>query len=323
MKKLLLAGATIAGLVALTASSAALAAQTRSLPDGSTLFAIDCEDENGELGSVDITTAEVTIIGTGSDHVNIDCASDATYDPTTGLGYWIPWSAPNSLYSIDLETGVSTYIGDLTDSEGINDLYAGYNYALMADDQGNLFAIMPYTDDNGEPYLLSVDKETAEFTEIDRLQFDGSDWGDGYFYSGDFNPADGNFYILGNDAVELYSLDIETAQLTFVGDNGDAVYMYGIGFDSNGVMWSTGENAVCSATVEGWTTVGNTECSENDTYINGDTSITWYSESNFINYDAPAPELSDTGVNLGGFAAAIAALVAAGGILMAVRHRKA
>jgi hypothetical protein len=322
MKKHLLAGAAIAGLVALTASSVALAAQTRSLPDGSTLFAIDCEGDNGELGSVDITTAEVTIIGTGSEHVNIDCASDGTYDPTTGLGYWIAWSDPNSLYSIDLETGVSTYIGDLTDSEGVNDLYPGYNYALMADDQGNLFAIMPYAANSTAPYLLSVDKETAEFTEIGRLQFDGSDW-TGSFWSGDFNPADGNFYILGSSELDLYSLDIETAQLTFLGDNADNVGMYGIGFDSNGVIWSTGTSAVCSATVEGWTTVGNTECSENDTYINGDTSNTWYSESNFINYDAPDPELSDTGVNLGGFAAAIAALVAAGGILMAVRHRKA
>jgi hypothetical protein len=313
-------GAAVLGL-SLTLAAPANAAQTRALPTGETLYAIDCEDSIGQLASFDVTTAVGTAIGTGSTDSHVDCAADSTYDVTTGKVFWAAWSDNNELFSMDPATGDSTFIGTMdTLTNTVNDISA-----LMSGTDGVLYAVFSSNDGNAET-LGTVDKATGVITFAHTLLNGSSELTDRDLWSGEFNPADGTFYVINYE--ELFSLDVTTGALTSKGLNtGDNVW-YGLTFDSNGVMWTTGQSAVASSTVDGWSTGGNQETSDNDTTID---ASSWYSESNFIILtSAPAapvvPTLAATGVNgaQAGLIAASGAVVAllGAGAALAARRRK-
>jgi hypothetical protein len=311
-KKLLTVGVGVVALsLSLTLAGPANAAQTRTLPAGETLYAIDCQDSNGQLASFDVTTAIGTAIGTGTTDSHVDCAADATFDVATGKVFWAAWSTKNELFSMDPATGESTYIGIVDTAEPTLHFVS----ALMSGADGVLYVVYSTNDnENDNPQRLgTVDTATGTVTFTHDLLDGGDLLLNEDVWSGDYNPADGKYYVIDNH--ELFDLDVTTGSLTSQGLNPFGVKWYGLAFDSTGVMWSTGKSVVSSSTIDGWSTVGNQEDSTNDTTIAGQD---WYSESNFIipvSVPAPVvePTLAATGVN-----GAQLGLIAAGGAVVAL-----
>jgi hypothetical protein len=322
--KLLTVGVGAAALgLSLTLASPANAAQTRALPAGETLYAIDCQDNIGLLASFDVTTAVGTAIGTGSTDSHVDCAADSTYNATTGKVFWAAWSENNELFSMDPTTGESTYIGTLdTVDNALRDVSA-----LLSGTDGVIYVVYSRNSDDAEQ-LGTVDTATGTVTFLHDVLDESSTLTDLNLGSGEYNPADGTFYVI--NFLELFALDVTTGALTSKGLNGDAANpWWGLTFDSNGVMWTTGQNAVASSTVDGWSTAGNQEASGDFTTIGGEL---WHSESVLIipaGVPTPVvePTLAATGVNgaqagLIAVGGAVVALLGAGAAL-AARRRKA
>lgn len=313
------------GIVALglTLSMAgpASAAQSRTLPAGETLFAIDCQTDIGQLASIDVASAVGTAIGTGTSDSHVSCAADSTYDVTTGKVFWAAWAENNELFSMDPSTGVSTYIGTLDTAVSTIDVVS----ALMSGTDGVIYALYSRGSDNAQQ-LGTVDTTTGTITFLHDVRNGGDLLLDGNLWSAEYNPADSKFYVINSE--ELFSIDVTTGLLTSKGLKEGVDVWYGLTFDSNGVMWSTGRDSVASSTVDGWSTPGNQEDSDSDTTLD---SASWYSESNFIilaSVPAPPvePALANTGVNstqVGYLAAggAVVALLGAGIILAGRRHK--
>lgn len=294
-------------------SPAASAAQTRTLPAGETLYAIDCQTRSGQLGSVDTSTAVVTLIGSGTTDPARECAGPSAYDPNTGAVYWVSWSTPDFLFRIDRTTGESTYIGPVASPDGIVTNY----FAMIMDPVLNEWFVLAPLDDDGKVYLHKLDTATGGLTTVSHLTIDGVDYVDNNsIWSAAYNPADGKAYFI--DFLTLNSIDLETGEVTEIGENGDGSRWYGLAFDSAGVMWTTGSEQVDSSTVEGWTTAGTQQGSDDDTTVGG---ASWYSESNFINYSFDPPALAETGFDPVGYALGGVVLAAIGGAVLVVTRR--
>lgn len=311
-----LALAALLGISLTGFGGAALAAQTRTLPAGETLWAVDCEDIRGELVSFDVATAVGTSIGDSAGDDFIDCAGPGSWDPATGLGYWVSWTnaMPYHLFSIDLETGASTDVGELIE-DGVT--YNNY-YGLIIDPEAGAFVINPIP--GNLVHLSRVNLSTGVATAVGDLTLDGASYADhNSIWSAAYNPADGKSYFIdvyGGDN-KLYSIDLETAEVTLIGNSVEPEW-YGLAFDSNGVMWTTGQSLVCSSTVEGWGVEGVEECSDNGTTVDGSG---WFSESNFISYTYDAhSDLAATGFDPSGIIFGAIGLIVTG-VAVTVRRR--
>jgi len=279
MKKLAIVALAAACVIGSTA--AAQAAQTRTLPTGETLYAVDCQNEVGQLVSTNVTDGTFTAIGTGTPDSHISCAADSAYDPNSGFAYFTAWNgAPNGFFKVDPATGVETYLGDVSgqiDSADIDDV----GTLLMGTDS-RLFALV--YDNGGENlHLGQLDITTGAYTEIAGVTVSGTQYSSRNVWGGSYNPADGKFYFV-NSQNELYSLDIATGAATLIGDNPASTF-WSIAFDSNGTIWSTGNGTLDSATVAGWANSGDTE-ETSTTTLDGSN---WYSESNFVAYNVATP----------------------------------
>lgn len=285
----------------------AFAAQTRSLPDGETLYAIDCDFSTGVLVSLNTQDATATAIGEGSTHGSIGCAANAAYDPHSGLAYWGSWrTRPTTLFSMDVATGASTYIGIL--DETTYDLSG-----LMMGEDGVLYAVYQTTEAGDQhTFLGSVNTENADITLIAELQLDGSDVGRS-IWSTAYNPADGEFYV--NAGGVLNRVNVTTGELTALGVNGDERWWNGMTFDSDGTLWGVGSNHVASTTIAGWATAGTETWTDENLLLDGSE---WYAVSVFVAYGMTTPaepeepaieaELAETGLDTAsilGFAVAM------------------
>ncbi|HLP23203.1 MAG TPA: LPXTG cell wall anchor domain-containing protein [Microbacteriaceae bacterium] len=341
MKKTILSAVATVGLVALGLSQVAYAEQTRALPDGETLYAIDCEDNVGQLVSVDVATGELTAIGEGTDDPEVDCAADAAWDPNTNIAYWVDWGNTLTLWATDVETGVPTNVGPLLDAADETTIYTFFGLFMGVD--GVLWGMGSTS--AGTKQVFTIDTATGLFTIVADVTVDGSPF-TGSTYSTSFNPADDTFYFIDvqSGAFNLYSIDLATGAATLVGPQADnqPYRWYGLTFDSNGTMWSTcvyGSNSTgfdyaTSSTIEGYITDTTTfSQSSGATLLDG---RDWFSESNFITYqytphedgtpsptDAPASvSLASTGVHANGALGAMGALMVAGLALIVIRARR-
>jgi len=316
------AGVIALGLSAVLAGPA-YAIQTRALPAGETLYGIDCAvSRNGQLASVDVTTAIGTTIGAGTTSVNAECAGDSTYDVVSGDVYWP--NNDNSLFRMDPTTGDSTYIGLMDTTDNAVDEIS----ALMIGTDGILYAV--YYSFANQQELGTVNKATGTIT-FTHILLDEAEaiLDQNSIKGGDYNPADRKFYMIYNEEdVELFELDVTTGALTSDGTNFEGSNWYSLAFDSDGVMWSTGNSYVASSTVAGWSIAGNEKRSATTTKVDG---TAWYSQSNFIipaSEPTPVePTLSATGIDdtqIGLIAAGGAVVVLLGaGAATAARRRKA
>lgn len=311
MKPLKLGALALATMMFALASPAAQAAQTRTLPAGDTLYAIDCEDGLGELVTVDVSTAVLTAVGEGYGP-DADCAAQSAYDADSGIAYWVAWADVDTLFSLDPTTGESTLIGSV--ETGIDEfLNVG---GLMIGQGGTLFALYSTFDEDLQAYALnlaSVNKSTGTMTfiaEVDATAFEDNMWSSAY------NPADNAFYFI--DEFTLYRLNVATGAATSLGNNGSGVRWNGLAFDSEGTMWSTGRDPVESATIDGWTSADDNQETDAPTTLDGDD---WYSGSPFI----VSSGLAETGAGEdSALALGVGSLLLIGsGVLMVANRRTA
>lgn len=276
----LLLGAGLVGLAAAPASAA-----PGALPEGDTIFAVDCEDNDGQVWEVDPLTAVLTPIGTGSLDLLTSCAGPSAYDPTTGDAYWISWGEEgrsDALMLLDIETGDSVAVAPFTE-DGTGDPVAAASIAIGADGAAYLIG----GTEGYDSILYSLDLSTAIVTEI------GDIGGVDQWWSFAFNPADGEFYGFDAAAGGGFSLiDVETGTATLIlADTEIPLDVYGIAFDAEGALWGFGEGAAS----EGAWVLFSTSVDDfaGDLLVVGtpeEDEVEYFSESIFIVTSQPEPE---------------------------------
>ena len=164
-------------------------------------------DVPGVLSWVDPATCAETVVGTGS---NSKAASGMAWDESTGTMYLSGSDGSVSvLYTVNLETGASSFVGAMNSASRAN-------LALAALD-GQLYGFDVLNDS-----LQSINKTTGIATTIGPLGFDAN------FAQGmDCDESDGTCYIFAFNnstfAAELRTCDVSTGATTLVGPIGDGV----------------------------------------------------------------------------------------------------
>ncbi len=163
-------------------------------------------DDQGNLGTVDVTTGSVHVIR-NMGHIMTDIA----FDPVGNL-YGITFT---DLYSIDKNTGISTWIGSL----GINDA----NALVFASD-GTL-----YTARFTGTKLYTVNKSTGHANSIGTI-------GSGFISSGDIAFNGGNLYLaaLGD---QLVKIDLTNPRNSRSIGNMGAHDVYGLTTGNDGILY--------------------------------------------------------------------------------------
>jgi hypothetical protein len=134
--------------------------------------------------------------------------SGMAVDPQTQEIYLVSTNSGNSyLHSLDLETGVATYIGEVTNSPGA--------ISLAIDGNGDLYA-----HDILDDTLVQIDRSTAAGTVVGSLGFDAN-FGQGMAW----DPATDTLYLTafnnGEFRAELRIADRSTGNTTLVGVLGE------------------------------------------------------------------------------------------------------
>ncbi len=304
-----IAGAALAlSISGFQAANATLPPQTRSLPDGSSLFMVSCDNSTtaGQLGQFDVATGLLTNVGTGSDseyahnvgHTNQFCAGGATYNQVTKTAYWFNWRYDGSfstspLFSINPTTGVSTYIGNLTtgetnargmgpigqmeDARGLTSDSSGNTYVLWAGDSGSHF------------WVGKVNLSTAAITDVVAVDSAGATLFGFAAYGFTYNPADGHFYVYTYyDPAKLVQINVATGE-TSLPVTAEALdwTAEGMSFDSHGILWGVqgSSNRLMSISVADWNT---STAGQVASYT------PWFSEASFIvTSDSVGPMLPD------------------------------
>lgn len=317
MKKSATIGAVLAALLTFGASAPALAVQSRALPSGERLFAIDCENDNGQVTTVDVVTGVLTALSAGNPGPNQECAADGGWDPVSGFAYYPAWNTePNNLYKVDVTSGVATDMGEIDFPAGSLNTVDDATGGIMFDDAGVAYISFRAYDSNNVlgQWVGRLNVTNGEITDEQKLTVGGTWVDSSNLWSGDFNPADGKFYLIDSD--ELLEVNMATGVATSHGQKGDNTdSWYGLAIDSNGVLWSTGSTYVTSSTVAGWATAGTEQISDNQTMLGADT---WYSESNVI---VGRAALAETGLDSNVIALTAAAWITAGVASLGIRRR--
>ena len=164
-------------------------------PDG-TMY---CVAYGGGLFEVDIVTGDCFLIASTIP------LNGLTYDITTDTWY-ASGGSPDGLLTIDIDTGVTTYVG----SYGISNIMIG----LACDNDGNLYGYDVLF--GGDSHLYSINKDTGEATAIGAMGYN-------FCYAQDpaYDRDDGILYIAGyfldEYATALFTCDTQTAECTIVG----------------------------------------------------------------------------------------------------------
>jgi hypothetical protein len=225
-----LAALTI-GLVSIgVVASPAAAAGGRSLPEGSSLYAVQCDDENLAplaLFSLDTITAAATPVGPGTPASDADCAGQAAWNPVTSTAYVTVWyyegeivPIPAVLATIDPTTGVSSPVAPFTLAGEFHDVDS-----IAIGNDGAAYAI----DDD---FLYSLDLANATLTEL-------GDLSDGAFYGFSVDPTTGAFYAI-QPSGDIFTIDVVTHTATLLVSTqlgGDSDRPYSLQIDTDGTFW--------------------------------------------------------------------------------------
>jgi hypothetical protein len=158
---------------------------------------IDFDTFEGYLGSVNVTNGTLTTIGS-TGVLLFDIAYDATTSTMYALGNTDQDFSNFDLYTINLSTGASTYIGN-----------AGNDYTgLACSPNGTLYTY------NG--WLNSVNKSTGAATAVGNT-FTGYQYGS-YFPNLEFDITNNVLYLSGafDDGNNLYSVNTATGEATLI-----------------------------------------------------------------------------------------------------------
>lgn len=187
----------VAGFVALATAAPAAAVDAMTLPEGDTMYFVDCDMHPGMVWEIvdETISAAVSISDTidGAD----GCAYSGGYDVANNDLYWVDGNV-GAIGRHDLETGTSELIEISGDAADI--------WQLAIDSDGT--AIM---ETNSAPYgFYSIDLETGVTTTIDG---DIGPWG---FLT--YNPMTDEFmhFINGNGVVDVYTVNVEDGTQTLL-----------------------------------------------------------------------------------------------------------
>ena len=272
-----------------TASSPAADISAVNMPPaGNRLYAVSCEGSanNGQLGLVDPGSGEITNIGQGTTDIAASpahhgCAGGATFNSVNRLGYWFNWdSGKSQLFSVVPETGVSTFIGELTtENHGQSPVSSEGHIAnaqgIATDSSGNMYIL--WLDSTSHNWFVGkVDKASAVISDVKALDQSGSTtftsaWP--YYFA--FNPVNSKFYAVGyGGSWDLVEIDVSTGVTTSRGATGSADNGFcGGPIDANGIMWSINGN-VASVAISDWSISNKVQ------YTTG--VPIWYSEALFL-----------------------------------------
>ncbi|MCY7413094.1 MAG: hypothetical protein LH471_08705, partial [Salinibacterium sp.] len=273
------------------------AAGTRALPDGNSLYAITCpyysddagQTPNNQVLAVDEQTAVAVAVGSGSEIDGSNCAGSPAVDPIDGAVYALVAVDDDNfpiLVTVDLVTGISTKVADITDGE---DPLLPQAMAIGLD--GAAYALY-----NADLYSLNLGDGVMTLI--------GETVGDAWGFVSD--PITGLFYALDSDG-QLFEIDVSDGsfvlldQLSFLTtDEGT----YSLTMDANGVFWiGLDVESGDEYRVELWS-VTLADPATSDEFV-GELalgSIAPYSEALVIGpayvAAAPAPALAATGIDL-------------------------
>jgi len=247
-------------------------------PDG-TMY---CVAYAGGLWEVDIATGDCFLIASTIP------LNGLTYDITTDTWY-ASGGSPDGLYTIDINTGATTYVG----SYGISNIIIG----LACDNDGNVYGYDVLF--GGDSHLYSINKNTGEATAI-------GDMGYNFCYAQDpaYDRDDGILYIAGyfldEYATALFTCDTQTAECTIVGyfevdidafaiPYGDSQYPYA-DFTWTPLIPHPGDTVVFNASMsydpDGYITLFEWDWNHDGVYDESHTTPTathsWTSPGNFI-----------------------------------------
>lgn len=286
----------------------------RDLPAGDELFAISCGNlEAEQLYSVEAPLAALREVGTGTGLGDNYCAGQGAWDATTSTAYYVAFVLEDDpqLATIDLETGLATYIGPFNDGE--NDRSVD-SIAIQPD--GSAYATA------GQD-LFTLDLATGDVTYVGAINA-----GPAVFYGFGSDPRNGTLYAIDYDG-RLYTVDPATGAgtllLTLAYENEGS---YSLQVDSAGVLWlewdwstdsETGGAALWSVDTAALST---SELYSDDfaTTVGGTPVYT----NSLLLVPGVVPALADTGlasVELGTLALGGVALVGAGILIAATRRR--
>ena len=227
----------VVGALALTGvATAAHAAGTRTLPVDNSLYAITCpyfsdavaQTPNNQVLAVNEQTAVAVVVGGGTEIEGSNCAGSPALDPTTGIVYSLVATDDYDfpiLVTVNLVTGVSTKVADVTDAFGPT-----FASALAIGLDGAAYVL--YSEE-----LYSLNLTDGVMTVI------GTSVSDVWSFVSD--PVTGLFYAV-DEGGELFEVDVtdgsyaSLVDLSFLTDS-----TYSLTMDANGVFW-LGEDVVTS-----------------------------------------------------------------------------
>lgn len=164
---------------------------------GDTWYAVNYDDSNSGLYTVDKDTGDYTLIGSTNQSLH-----GLAYDHINDVAYVVQISGDASnLYTIDLTTAQTTLVGPI----GIN-----YVIGIAADNLGNLYGISLETDG-----LLTIDKSTGAGTPVGATGID-LNFAQDIGFDRDNNILYGTLYGTASGLQGLYSIDTATGAATLV-----------------------------------------------------------------------------------------------------------
>lgn len=222
MKKLIVAGASLALLLAPVAPASA----TPTLPAGDVLYEMSCDgDVSGhQLYSLNTSDNTRTAIGTGTGSTT--CALQGAVLPGSNWFYFISVGTPKSLVRTNLTSGSTEVIGELREEGADRD-----TSSFAIDDNGNAYALTYDT-------LYSVNLSTGALT--NPVAANTYDLAGGYPYGFAFDSKTNKFYVAEDGGGGLYWLNIGTGGFTLIATNSD-YWVGSMTFDSNGYLWVNGD----------------------------------------------------------------------------------
>lgn len=302
MKKLV---SIAAGILLVGASSPAFASVSLTLPEGDSLFIVECDNSvnDNQLYSVDAVAATVTAVGDGQGSPSEDdsCASQGAQLPGTDWFYYVDWDGVDSLDRVNLVTGENEEIGVIT----VDGTPSSITYSMTIGPDGAAY-ILDYD------YLYSVDLETGAATQLSAPNF--YDEYSGYPYAFAYDYTTEKFYVVEDADGAMYELDPATGNKIEMSYN--AVYdVYSMSFDSAGNLWMNGSGNYVSVAALA-------DFGDSSAWVDSsDLTPSVYSESIWVSFEVPS-SLGDTGFSVAPLAA-LGALTVAGGVALAVSRRRA
>jgi hypothetical protein len=215
-----------AALVAVAFSPAVAVDAPRSLPAGSTLYALESRgtaEDGARLASVDPATAELTWISTTaapSPTSYYGASGSGAHDISTGTSFYLN-DYDETLHTVDRETGLSTVVNDVAGTD------TSYMRAIAISPITNVAYVL-----RNQEFIYSIDLETAV---AEKIGDTGSDYS---LQSIAFDPT-GTLWAVDWDG-QLYTVDLVTGAITaneyLILDAG-STHPSSIQIDSAGIMW--------------------------------------------------------------------------------------